>query len=293
MGKKQSGKPKRPLSAYNIFFKNERSRLVQARKKVGFANMAKEISAKWKNLGNEEYKKLAAQAEIEQKKYRLAIKEWKAQKELELQSHVIPPSPLLANTHPETLQHLLIEQQLIEQQKIIQQQAQNIMKLNATRRISMPTMGCTFPNEFPMRTLEQQQQNPSRRYIQQVQNTMKFHATRRMSMPTVGCTFSNEFPMKTMEQQQKISNQEKMLEQAQNMMKFHPTRRMSMPSMGCTSSYEIHIKTLEQQKQIYHQEQLILERHFSMPVQSKNTNKSLYQCHHESLNLKKSIVKCL
>merc|ERR1712226_695704 len=51
-------RPKRPLSAYNLFFKDQRIKLLgldddgkgEKEKKIGFAEMAKVISSKWKTL---------------------------------------------------------------------------------------------------------------------------------------------------------------------------------------------------------------------------------------------------
>jgi len=143
--KRRSGKPKRPLSAYNIFFKSERAKLVQAKKKVGFANMAKEISSKWKSLSEEGHKEYAAEAEIEQKKYRAAVKEWKAQI---------------------FLQKLLIQQQMMEQQKLMQEQIQNAIQFNANRRMSMPPMGCSSAPSFDSETPQQYEQQPESRPVE-------------------------------------------------------------------------------------------------------------------------------
>jgi hypothetical protein len=102
--KKPADMPKRPLSAYNIFFRDERERLLSAgsegkhgddadkdvgsepkagakkQKKpsgIGFANLAKTIAAKWKELDGEvraPYEKIAAG---EKKKYDELVAEWR------------------------------------------------------------------------------------------------------------------------------------------------------------------------------------------------------------------------
>jgi len=82
--KKPKDKPKRPLSAYNIFFRHERENLMlkvsqgqEKFAKVGFAALAKHIGAKWKQLDPEPRKIYEAQAEIEQQRYKVLLEEWR------------------------------------------------------------------------------------------------------------------------------------------------------------------------------------------------------------------------
>jgi HMG-box domain len=90
--KKPKDHPRRPLSAYNIFFKEERQRILNeipdaspeekqigtktrkrkknAHGKIGFENLAKAIGQKWQALNQEEIQYYKAQAEVDQKRYR-------------------------------------------------------------------------------------------------------------------------------------------------------------------------------------------------------------------------------
>lgn len=89
----QLEKPKRPLSAYNLFFQNERKMILsktpdrtgpgkprRSHGKIGFAALARHIAAKWKNLDDSTrsyYESLAAQ---EKKAYDIKVKAYKASK---------------------------------------------------------------------------------------------------------------------------------------------------------------------------------------------------------------------
>jgi HMG (high mobility group) box len=83
-------KPKRPLSAYNIFFKAARAEILEelpdvmaankprrSHGKIGFKDLAMRISAKWKSLPAEERSYFDSMAAVEKKRYLREKKEWK------------------------------------------------------------------------------------------------------------------------------------------------------------------------------------------------------------------------
>ena len=76
-------KPKRPLSAYNLFFQAERKR-VQASlpsnaPKIAFTEMAKIISKKWKVVDQGYKSYLTAQARVDKMRYDQAMKKYREQ----------------------------------------------------------------------------------------------------------------------------------------------------------------------------------------------------------------------
>lgn len=100
--KKPKDMPKRPLSAYNIFFKDEREKLIAERKRlkelaeaeakackeagqpkpargIGFANLAKTIAAKWNTLDPETRAPYEAHAAKEKARYDVAVAKWREQ----------------------------------------------------------------------------------------------------------------------------------------------------------------------------------------------------------------------
>ena len=86
-------KPKRPLSAYNLFFQSQRQELLaqlpvraqgkpkNSHGKCGFQELAKIIGAKWRNLDNVSRNYFDKLAVIEKKKYDKAVKYYKMQVE--------------------------------------------------------------------------------------------------------------------------------------------------------------------------------------------------------------------
>mmetsp|Transcript_16761 Transcript_16761/g.23300 ORF Transcript_16761/g.23300 Transcript_16761/m.23300 type:complete len:293 (-) Transcript_16761:381-1259(-) len=104
--KKAKGAPKRPLSAYNVFFQKERRRLVleaveeesskaspeqiaewlksgrdrphrKSHGKIGFQKLVKMVSTKWKNLPEEDKKGYKLIAQGEQIRYKEELQVWK------------------------------------------------------------------------------------------------------------------------------------------------------------------------------------------------------------------------
>lgn len=85
-------KPKRPLSAYNLFFRDQRQLLLAAlpapaigckpktsHGKINFKNMARTIAARWKDIAPEDKKEYERIAEVGRRKYKELAKRWKRQ----------------------------------------------------------------------------------------------------------------------------------------------------------------------------------------------------------------------
>mmetsp|Transcript_55257 Transcript_55257/g.134229 ORF Transcript_55257/g.134229 Transcript_55257/m.134229 type:complete len:386 (-) Transcript_55257:77-1234(-) len=84
---KPPGFPKRPLSAYNLFFREERQKVLH----LDFQNMGKEISSRWKQTDSEGRAKYEAQAKVDAKRYRVEVKAY--EEEQARKKHSKPKQP--------------------------------------------------------------------------------------------------------------------------------------------------------------------------------------------------------
>lgn len=111
--KKPKGKPKRPLSAYNIFFARERESIIlstpapppnptgaKRRKrrdrvvhgKIGFADLAKHIGTKWKSLDAISRKEFESLAALEKERYQKELDAWNSK-----QAATTEPEPVISD----------------------------------------------------------------------------------------------------------------------------------------------------------------------------------------------------
>ena len=97
---KPKDKPTRPLSAYNIFFKHQRTLMLgddvpsqeteklkmkihcKTHGKIGFAELAKDIAAKWKALDSETRKDYDQQAQKDKERYLKEVTVWEEERKL-------------------------------------------------------------------------------------------------------------------------------------------------------------------------------------------------------------------
>jgi hypothetical protein len=111
--KKEKGKPKRPLSAYNLFFKKERRVVLQEdtgssdeSRKVSFENLAKIIGKRWARLEKADHKEFDELAHKDSIRYRKEMKKfelannssWLEQYGLTAPNHIKWPTFPFANT---------------------------------------------------------------------------------------------------------------------------------------------------------------------------------------------------
>jgi len=87
MSPKLLGKPKRALSAYNLFFQSERAKILNSKSqpsykprrshgKIGFAALARSVADKWKKLDPKERAKFEAEAAAEKERYEEEVETW-------------------------------------------------------------------------------------------------------------------------------------------------------------------------------------------------------------------------
>ena len=118
--RKPKDMPKRPLSAYNLFFAHERQKLISSGlfqtavsdaglqaaggdKKMGFAGLARNVAAKWKSLSPSMRSSYEQQAQIEQERYKSEVVEWKKNQEEQKTKQLQFNAKLAASVSAQTL----------------------------------------------------------------------------------------------------------------------------------------------------------------------------------------------
>eukprot|EP00978_Attheya_sp_CCMP212_P000901 scaffold1948_cov52-Attheya_sp.AAC.4 len=114
--KKLKDKPKRPLSAYNIFFRSERKLLVQKGRdlgsgasktpQMGFAGMARHVAGKWNTLDASERRPFIELAIKEKVRYQASVTKWKELQNRNALEEIHAPHPEEKEGDPPSLESL-------------------------------------------------------------------------------------------------------------------------------------------------------------------------------------------
>lgn len=173
--KKPKDKPKRPLSAYNIFFQHERlnmmtpipkdasesdfevekpEALAEATRKGksgsgGFAGLTRQIAAKWNSLDPETRSVYEVEAKKEQLRYAQALEEWKQKKSMEKieEEELKLKASLFTSGDGHYLYGATLEQQYIESANL--HEASIHASAQQVRRLGSPNQSISNDYEVP------------------------------------------------------------------------------------------------------------------------------------------------
>jgi hypothetical protein len=187
--KKPKDKPNRPLSAYNLFFQAERATMLgddakahdqdkgqkrihrKTHGKIGFADMARNIGQKWKDLPEDEKKPFVEQAAKEKDRYVAELDAWKAE-----QAVVNPSKSLVAALKAEAVE--------IDTSKTNEAEATLEKTFRSTaqdERVKLTTTTGGI-NLHSMAMLNQQQQHQKEDYLRALQERRMALLAGRMGM---------------------------------------------------------------------------------------------------------------
>mmetsp|Transcript_18691 Transcript_18691/g.51141 ORF Transcript_18691/g.51141 Transcript_18691/m.51141 type:complete len:285 (+) Transcript_18691:111-965(+) len=183
-------KPRRPLSAYNLFFKDQRQELKasaasQGQKSLGFSNLAKTIAAKWNALDATSKKPYEGLARVEKMAYKKAMAEWKKEMRLRkktLAQKAIPrvcssnsgfvpasaPAPSQTVAAAPVPQTIVTIPEAVSVHNSLEDDSASYWQENQFGLSTLEQPGPTFTNSFEMTTTmmmpqaDQQQQQPPR-----------------------------------------------------------------------------------------------------------------------------------
>ena len=192
--KKPKDKPNRPLSAYNLFFQAERAAMLgddikatatadhpppekgqkrihrKTHGKIGFADMARNIGQKWKDLPDDEKKPFMELATKEKDRYVRELEAWKAEQAL-----IKPTKSLLATLKAEAAE--------IDSRRNVQELESAIRKTNANKGADLESM--TDELHFQKMALlkkQQQQQQIEEDYYRVIQERRMAFLAGRVGM---------------------------------------------------------------------------------------------------------------
>ena len=161
--KKPKDKPSRPLSAYNLFFRAERSIMLgvdapdeeleslkkrvhcKTHGKIGFAEMARVIGARWKALDPNKRKVFELQAQKEKKRYKVELAFWKESRCGESSRNVDEPgldAMASAALRSDKVKSCEIHRETLEEQSI------NHRLVDAATRSDVPSPNTTTMADF-------------------------------------------------------------------------------------------------------------------------------------------------
>ena len=311
--KKPKDKPKRPLSSYNIFFKHERTRIVEGRTgeatpeetirsiefilsssretrrhrkthgRITFGDLARRIADKWKSIPPEQKALFDHYASIDMRRYRKDVQLWKERKECEsmgggkgLEGSNPSYSGSVSEYSEAGMNGSAHSHHSRPRQHDPWAPRQNFYD-------SMSNSFSSVDSEFsmdplPIRMMRQQQQIAQRQHQQQ-NSQANFH----QSMPNVGANFfqSNDMPMPGSNVQSSNNNMMFGMQQQQGPSlggdgTFGYEQDLSPMDLNANVNDETMATMLQRHQQ---QQQMMLQNQFEMGFQQQNQQQRMNNMH--------------
>ena len=312
--KKPKDKPKRPLSSYNIFFKHERTRIVEGKTgeatpeetirsieyilsssretrrhrkthgRITFGDLARRIADKWKSIPPEQKALFDHYASIDMRRYRKDVQLWKERKECESMGGgkgLEGSNPSFSGSVSEYSEAGMNGSAHSHHSRPRQHDPwaprQNLYD-------SMSNSFSSVDSEFsmdplPIRMMRQQEQIAQRQYQQQ-NSQANFH----QSMPNVGANFfhNNDMPMPGSNIQSSNNNMMfgiQQQQQQQGPLGGDGTFGYEQDLSPIDLNVNVNDETMATMLQRHQQQMMMLQNQFEMGFQQQNQQQRMNNMH--------------
>jgi hypothetical protein len=200
--KKPKDMPKRPLSAYNLFFGAERQRLVDSgvSKLGGFSGLAQLVSAKWKTLDDETKAPFLSRAKEEQIRYKREMRQWRGSDSSDDEESITTEDAMKNSVNSRSNDTVEMQRGLVGMSSFFLHDPNNngnnsIQLSNGCQHMSTSSPPHITTNPFTMQSLSDKQQHYTQSCLIPIGSSCQQVHLQNMDLEKNGFSFLRSFQM--------------------------------------------------------------------------------------------------